>query len=223
MKLIICHPTDVSAIWLHTQWKNMGVESCLVSVEELLMPKTWVQNISDKHCSFEITTHSGKTIKSTEIDFVVNRTQMVNALLWQKAAPQEKDYVQNEMQALLLGWLYSVQQSTKLFNPPQGYSLCGPQYSIAEWQWQAQKMGFTISENKNNTNNYLVIGEKVIGNNINQFIAKQCIALSKQVQSPILEITMDEKNHFIQANSFPELKTYGKSAIQILTTQANWK
>ena len=224
MNLILCHPTDVSAIWLYKQLNKIGIDTTLLSVEELLMAKNWTQHITTTSDSFSITTKSGITLTDTNLNFVLNRVQMASSPIWEKAMPLEKQYVQTEMSAMMMSWLFNLQQKTKVFNSPNGYSLYGPTFCENEWKKKAIDASMEISADNDASAKHtiLVVGEKTIQNQKDKELATKAIALSKKVNAPILELYLNEKNEFVCANSFPLFESYGINFVKLLAHHINW-
>lgn len=219
MNVILSHPQDKDAIWLYLALKKSNVPIEIVSPEELLMAKEWSQNINNEEDSFAIKTKKGLEITSDNLKFLFNRTQMANALLWSKSETLEKQYVDAEMNALMLSWLYQVEQKSNIYNPTVGYSLSGVYWSSEQWENAAYKSGFTNSSKNNNDTvckHILVVGDAVITNSNNKELINYCLKLSNLAKTPLLEITvsMDEKK-FISANPYPSLSKYGNKLITI--------
>lgn len=224
MNLIICHPADNEAVWVHTQLKKIGINSTLVTVEELLMAKKWTQNINNQKDTFLIETKSGLVLTHQNLNFVLNRSQFVTSPIWSKANIAEQNYVNAEMNAMLYSWLYQVASCTKLFNIPNGYGLSGVFMVANEWARFAIQAGFEMAETPlNTTHKVLVIAEKVIGQNISKTVAQKCIQLSKLINAPILEIELNNQKEFINANTAAHLMPYGAKFINCLIQQINWK
>jgi hypothetical protein len=224
MNLILCHPNDKSAIWLYKQLNINGLNTTLLAVEEILMAKSWTQNITTTTDSFSITTKSGITLTNKNLNFVLNRVQMANAPIWEKADPKEKSYIQSEMTAMLMSWLYDLQQKTKLFNPPNNYNLYGAAFSENEWKKKAIEAEMSISTKSDSDPKHkiLVVGEKTIQLQLNKNLAAKAINLSKIVNSPILEIYLNSKDEFVSANSFPAFDNYGQNFVKLITHHINW-
>lgn len=223
MNLIICHPHDSQAIWVHTQLKRYQVPSTLLTVEELLMAKKWSQSIDNEQDSFEIETSSGLKLTDKNINFVLNRALYAQSPIWQKAKMEEQNYISAEMTALIYSWLHQVTRKTKLFNPPNGYSFSGLQIEASEWAFYAQKAGFDIDSDLKTTKKVLVIAEKVIGKIISKSLAEKCINFSKLINAPIVEIELGPNNEFVTANTQPNFSNYGKNFIERLIYQIHWK
>lgn len=224
MNIILCHPQDKDAIWLYMELKKMKLPIELISPEQLLMADEWTQNITTESDDFYIKLKNGITIKSSDSHFLFNRTQFAMSPIWNKADKNEKNYVQAEMNALLISWLYQMQQKNTIYNPSVGYSLSGVYWTDQEWESAAYKSGFENvkidSSYKIPYDSLLVVGNKVISNIIGKKEVKNAISLSKIANTPILEIRISKNaKQFIGANSFPSLQQYGNKLIALIQNE----
>ncbi|MEP3839140.1 MAG: hypothetical protein ABJM36_15965 [Algibacter sp.] len=222
MNVILSHPQDTDAIWLYLELQKNHVEIELVSPEELLMAEEWTQNINNDDDQFYIKTKKGLEITHNNLNFLFNRTQIAIAPVWDKAQETERQYVQSEMNALMMSWLAQVNNKGRIYNPGKGYSLCGVYWSRQQWANAAYKAGFSSVSSENNLNvnqeSVLVIGKKVISNCCNKQLVENCVKLSLLAQTPLLEIYInkDDENQFVSANTYPALSKYGDKLIAIL-------
>jgi hypothetical protein len=125
------------------------------------------------------------------------------------------------MNALLMSWLFQVQQICPVYNPTVGYSLSGVFWSREKWTKAAYKAGFKNVVNSPSetglTKNLLVIGKKIITNCYNNALTDSCIKLSQEAQTPLLEIIVDEdESAFFGVNTFPSLSQYGDKLVAII-------
>lgn len=226
MNLILCHQWDRDAIWLHLNLQQLGVDSHLVAPEQILMAKEWTQSLDDDE--FVIELNGGQTLHSGGIGFVFNRVQMVDAPLWRLAGEGEREYVRAEMTALLMSWLYQVQQQCSMINPPVGNSLSGVFWSEAQWTKAAFGAGFNdvalACQQTGPMEKILVIDDEVITPLRDDHLHERCTALAKLAQSPLLEITVrDGGRTFIEGNPLPPLRVYGDTLLGILLRRITGK
>jgi len=221
MNVILCHPEDQDAIWLYLALKKQNVRVELISPEELLMAEVWKQTINEDENNFYIKTKKGVEISNKSLTFLFNRVQMPKAPIWDKAAKVEKEYIYAEMNALLMSWLYQVQQICPVYNPTNGYSLSGVFWSKEQWSKAAFKAGFQNVVNTTNeignTKKVLVVGKKIIANCYNNKLIDSCIKLSQAAQTPLLEVIVDENEYsFFGANAFPSISQYGDKLVALI-------
>ncbi|SFD05223.1 hypothetical protein [Algibacter pectinivorans] len=220
MNVILSHPQDSDAIWLYLELKKSHVDIELVSPEELLMAEEWTQHINNDEDLFYIKTKKGLEITNSNLNFLFNRTQMAIAPIWDKAKEPERQYVQSEMNALMMSWLAQVSKKGRIYNPGKGYSLSGVFWSKQQWANAAFKAGFNSASSEATAliEPVLVVGTKVITNYRNKTLIEHCIKLSMLAQTPLLEIYINKQDEtqFLSANTYPELSKYGAKLIAIL-------
>ncbi len=221
MNIILCHPQDRDAIWLHMELKQKQVPVHLLAPEQLLMADEWTQYIDTDSDSYRVKTKSGITLDNTERHFLFNRIQLAQSPIWNKAEETEKNYVQAELNAALMSLLYSMQRKSTILNPVVGYSLSGVYWSKDQWTKAAYEAGFEdvaiTEESAIPYHSILVVDDKVIPNNTDEEVIEQALSLSKLAQTPLLEITFSrDGKQLTGANSFPALKKYGKELVDII-------
>lgn len=228
MNLILCHPFDRDAIWLYLELKKRGTPVQLLAPEQILMSKEWTQTLDSGGDDFVVSTQDGLSLKNGEIDFVFNRMQFVDAPVWRRVAEAEREYVRSEMSALMMSWLYQVQQKCPMINPPVGSNLCGVGWSKAEWAKTAFDAGFREAAVSGlqpaNDERVLVVGGKVLSRLKDRNLAQRCIVLAQMAHSPLLEISVrDDGSTFTGATAFPAFRAYGEKFLALLHHQLNWK
>lgn len=221
MNIILCHPQDRDAIWLHTELKQKQVPVHLLAPEELLMAEEWTQYIDTDSDSYRIKTQSGITIDNSERHFLFNRTQLAQSPIWNKAQETEKNYVQAELNAALMSLLYSMQRKSTVLNPAVGYSLSGVYWSKDQWTKAAYEAGFEDVAIREETiipyHSILVVDDTVIPESTDEEVIEQALSLSRIAQTPLLEINLGKDGkQLLGANSFPSLKKYGNVLIDLI-------
>jgi hypothetical protein len=226
MNIILCHPFDQDAIWLYLELKKGGTPVELLAPEQILTSREWTQSLDNGSGGFALAVRDGLTIKSGEIDFFFNRTQLVDAPIWRHAAEREREYVRSEMTAMLMSWLYQVQRECLMINPPVGHSLCGAAWSRAQWMKAAFDAGFTDAADGSATGDdkVLVVGGKVLSGLKSRKLAQRCVDLARIAQSPLLEIAVrDSGSTFTGANPLPAFRGHGKKFLVLIQHQLSRK
>jgi len=229
MNIIFCHPFDKDAIWLYLELKKSKIAVELLTPEQVLMSRHWTQALDNSSEDFSLSLHNGLTLKGGQINFFFNRTQIVDAPIWRQAAEREREYVRSEMTALLMSWLYQVQQQCLMINPPVGHSLCGAAWSNAQWTKAAFDAGFTEASAADHsqsmdTDKVLVVGGKAITKLRSRKLVQRCIDLARIAKSPLLEISVENNgNTFIGATALPTFRNHGRKFLALIYHQLSWK
>lgn len=221
MNIILCHPQDNEAIWLYTELKKNGMFIELLSPEQLLL-SDWTQEISTDSESFEIETKSGLTLFPGNINLLINRTTSVNPIAWKNSDPKEKNYVQAELNAMLMAWLFQVNQKTRVLNPTVGYSLSGVTWKPNEWIKAGFQAGFDASNYgnalKHGVSSLLVNGEIITSLSTKTELLNKGQVLASISQTPLLEIVTDSTGtQLLFASTFPAFTSYGPAIVQLLS------
>jgi len=221
MNIVLCHPFDQDAIWLCLELRKAGAEIELLAPEQVLMAREWTQELDSDSDEFVLSIPDGLSIRSGDIEFLFNRTQFVDAPVWRHADEREREYVRSEMTAMMISWLYQVQQRCLMLNPPVGYSLCGAAWTDAQWTMTAFDAGFkevVITKDRTATDDkVLVFNDEILSGLEDKELKWRCLNLASSAQSPLLEITVrNEGNMFTGATPFPALRAYGQPFLDMV-------
>lgn len=199
MWLMICEPTDYSALWLYGELEKIGVDNItLLTPDELMFGATWELHDGYEGTSFLITLDDSKIIHSTEIKGIINRITSITI------GDEHNDarYIDDEWNAFFLCWLSCL--DCIILNPPQPDSIIGFWQEPAVLQNTLYKAGlksklFTLGENNNpneeslNNNRLHVIALNgiVMNDSIDDSIKEGVEKLSKLIDFPLMGITFD--------------------------------
>lgn len=220
MNIILCHPQDNEAIWLYTELRKNGMSIELLSPEQLLL-SDWRLEISTDSEDFKITTNGGLTLLPDNINLIINRTQSANPIAWKKSDLKEQQYVQAELNAMLMAWLFQVNQKSTVLNPSVGYSLNGVSWMPNEWMKAGFQAGFDASKYGNlaeyGVQSLLVNGQIITSLSTKTELLKSGQLLASISQTPLLEIVTDTTGtQLLYASTFPAFTSYGPAIVQHL-------
>ena len=140
MWLVLCHCSDLAAIWAYEGLKAMGLGPLeLVSAESLTFSLRWEHRIRSSSTSFRIALADGREITSEKVSGALNRLQYVPMPHWQKASSQDQKYVAQEMTAFYASWLFSL--PGPVLNPASPTGLSGTFRRPVEWTRLASLAG----------------------------------------------------------------------------------
>lgn len=144
MWLVLCHTTDVAALWAYQGLKARELAPLeLISAESLTYSLCWAHRIGAAGTDVEITLADGRAIRSDHVRGVLNRLLFVPLEHWRSATQGDRDYVQQELTAFYASWLYSL--PCPVINRPTALSLAGSWRHPSEWNWLAARAGLPTS------------------------------------------------------------------------------
>jgi len=140
MWLVLCHCSDLAAIWAYEGLKALGMGPLeLVSAESLAFSLKWEHRIRTNSASFRITLADGREIASEKVFGALNRLQFVPLPHWHRASLQDQSYVGQEMMAFYTSWLFSM--PGRVLNPATPAGLSGAMRRPLEWMRLASQAG----------------------------------------------------------------------------------
>jgi len=128
MIVILCHPGDVSALWLARSMRELDAAVELVTVEELVYSRRIVHRLSDSGDSGSIVLADGRTLRPEMIAGLVNRVSYVPTQHFANALPSDRAYAEAELSAFLLAWINGV--AGRVINPPLPFALGGAAFTL---------------------------------------------------------------------------------------------
>ncbi len=130
MFLILCHPGDEAAFWLHDALRRQGLDGVeAVAVEALVYSRRIVHRLDNAGDSGEIELADGRVLRPEAIRGMINRVGFLPLAHIERAAPGDRAYATEELNAFLLAWLNSV--AGPVINPAQPLSLDGGAFPAA--------------------------------------------------------------------------------------------
>jgi len=128
MIVILCHPGDLSALWLAGSMRELDAAVELVTVEELVYSRRIVYRLSDSGSSGSIVLADGRTLRPEMIAGLVNRVSYVPTQHFANALQTDRAYAEAELSAFLLAWINGV--AGRVINPPVPFALGGAAFTL---------------------------------------------------------------------------------------------
>jgi len=218
MWLVLCHCTDLAAIWAFEGLKALGMGPLeLVSAESLAFSMKCEHRIRANSASFRIALADGREIASENVFGALNRLQFVPLPHWHRASRQDQNYVEQEMMAYFTSWLFSL--PGQVLNPATPAGLSGPLRRPIEWMRLASQSGLPTAEQligrssfpaSSKTKSVLMVDGIAPAESP---YPEACTKLAKISKTPLLEITFcmiaNGKWLFYGANPMPDLRLGG--------------
>ena len=139
MLVILCHPDDTSAVWLHRELSAAGVSAMLVSVEQLVFSRSITHALSGTADTGTIRLADGRVLHPEAITGLINRVQFVPTQHFSNAATGDREYATAELHAFLLAWLNGI--AGRVLNPPRPMLLGGGLNDLAAIRHYAATAG----------------------------------------------------------------------------------
>jgi hypothetical protein len=122
--VILCHPDDAAALWLHGTWRALGIAGIeLVAVEQLVFSRSIVHRLADGGDTGAVRLADGRTLRPDAIAGLVNRVQYLPTQHFAAASPDDRAYATAELSAFMLAWLNSI--AGRVLNPARPVALGG--------------------------------------------------------------------------------------------------
>jgi hypothetical protein len=140
--LVLCERGDRSAQWVYEGLVARApcrVE--LVVSEALAYAPLWDHRLGDGHTSTEIRLADGRVIRSAEVTAVLNRLGSPPVEHLNGAAQTDRDYASQELYALWLSWLETLE--CPVINRATPTGLSGPWLDRSEWCSLAARVGLS--------------------------------------------------------------------------------
>lgn len=229
MWLAVCDASDEPGLWSIAGLRRLGLEPLEVLLPEQLVTGTLVTyRIGTAGSRARLELRDGRVIRSDDLRGVLNRLPGLPAGPWAGLQPGDREYVAEELNAMLAGLLCSL--SCPVLNPPDPTSLGGPTRTTAEWRVLAASVGLRARSMR--VTSWLepeapqpsrrvaaaVVGARVFG--VPAEIQAPCRALAASVRAPLLGLIFtvgeDERWLFECAFAQPDLRSAGEPALAAL-------
>jgi len=143
MQLLLCSGSDLPGMWAFHALRGGALPSLeLVTIESLADCSDWEHRVGASGDRISFRLPDGRTIDDSQIEGVLNRLVFPPQELISRAVPADRDYVQQEMTALYLSWLYGL--SCPVLNRPTPQGLAGRWRHASEWALAAHRAGFDV-------------------------------------------------------------------------------
>ena len=140
MWLVLCPRTDSSALWAYQGLAARGLAPLeLVSAEALACALHWEHRVGPGGATVAITLADGRTIRAEMVRGVLNRLVTVPPEHLLLAAPSDREYAAQELNAFYMSWLHAL--PAPVLNRPTAQGLSGAWRHMSEWAWLAARAG----------------------------------------------------------------------------------
>lgn len=240
MWLILHAPGDPSAIWAYQGLRARGLNPLqLISAETLAYSLRWEHRISGGDVSIFIEMADCRKIHSQQISGVLNRLTWLPSEHLALANPADRDYAAQEWTAFFMSWLRGL--PPPVLNQASAQGLSGPYFHASEWICRAADAGlatpvYRFSSRDPETEQAdalaapgtlvktaLVVGQRVIGQDIPLHIREGCYLLAQRAGVALLGVDFMADWVFAGATPTPDLRLGGRDALDALYAELTVK
>ncbi len=241
MWLILCNPNDASVPWAYEGLMSRGLVPLeLVSSETLAYGVRWEHRLGNFGAFVEITLVDGRTIRSDQINGVLNRLVSAPSQHLLLIQPADREYVSAELTAFFMSWLYALPHP--VLNRPTPQGLSGQWRDVSEWILMASRAGLPTPNYRRSSRDYLlemsaertsspaftldstviVVRGHVVGASAPDHICKGCRCLAELAGTELLGIQFTSSPTgpwtFVGATTHPDLRLGGNLLLDVLTS-----
>lgn len=232
MWLVLCDPTDMSALWTGQGLRARGVTPVeFVSPTELVCASR-LEYRAEKgepvHASVELT--GKRRIDVRRLRGTLNRATRVEYPQVRHAIPADRVYVHAEMDAIFLGWLGAL--TSPVFNPAQPSGWSGSLLHPFAWALRAQQAGFAtrpyrcgysgleIPAVQSRHITYHIVFGRCTFPKLSEDMERAAVLLAAGTGIPLLGISLewmpDGRARFNAATPLPDLRIGGTAFLDAL-------
>ncbi|MEM9920438.1 MAG: hypothetical protein AAF990_20240 [Bacteroidota bacterium] len=241
MWLILCDPNDESAHWAYEQFKRRGYGPVELVLDNQLVDfsTSWEHRLGRNGVQANFRLADGRQFHNQELRGVLNRILFVPQDNLSLMKVEDRPYVQEELNAFFMSWLYSF--SGSVLNVCTPYGLSGRHRHISEWVWLAQQAGLPVSTYQQSSQgavqgtfthprlpqpqgalvrNLIAIDGVVVDDAIPSNIQKGCFHLASLCQTRLLGIDFfvdyQQQWSFAGATTYPRFHIAGERLVDQL-------
>lgn len=143
MILVLCEPTDISALWAAFCLRERGLETEVVTTPALDYALRWEHRVGCAGARVQIELADGRCLSSDTPAGVLNRIGFVPTERLNRIAGTDRDYALMEMNALFLSWLHAL--PGPVINRPTPQGLSGNWRHPSLWAALAGQAGLPVA------------------------------------------------------------------------------
>ena len=224
--LVLSEPDDRSALWASQGLEARGLAPLdIVTPQSLVSALRWEHRLGRDGLSARVGLHTGKTLDYSTLRGVFNRIAHLSPDLFAHAAPDDRMYAMQEMNALFMSWLTAA--PCPVLNRPGAQGLCGQWRHPSEWVAMAHEAGLPTAPYRQTsameaatpaaaTRMVLVVGARAFGLDMPGEIAQGCIRLAHRVGLGVAGFQFTSAWQLAGATPQPDLRSGGEPALDAL-------
>ena len=227
MIVILCHPGDSAAVWLHGVLRTLGLDTVdLVTVEQVVYSRQIIHRLGAHGDTGAIHLADGRVLRPETITGLINRVQYLPTAHFAAADAAERAYATEELSAFMLAWLDSV--AGRVINPPTPFALGGGAFQTATTIYLAAMAGLpTVAWRASTTESAdddtlpppathcaIAFDGRLFGTLLPRQLQEGCQRLAALLGVPLLQILLHHSPErgwqFVGANGAADFRLGGK-------------
>ncbi len=240
MWLVLCDAHDAAAAWAGQQLRAHGLQPLeILSADQLALSDFQEHRLEGRTgWTLRLRTEAGLQIDGASLQGVLNRLYTVPIGHWRQAPEADQSYVQQELVAFFLSWLFALR--CPVINRPTPQGLCGQWRMESEWASLARQAGLPVAPYRQSSRDRIdeargarrlvpqgalvgttvVMGGRTFGPPLPEALSQACVRLADLSRTALLGI--DFVRHEQQAWSFggasptPDLRIGGTALVTAL-------
>lgn len=238
--VVLCHGSDVSALWCAELLRaRSGVRVEIVVIESLnFVPTSWRHELGFGEVRTEIGLAGGRRLATGEVAAVLNRMIQPPDAAISAAVPEDADYARSELVAFTASWLRAL--APRIVNQPTPQGLCG------RWRMPLQCRALALEArlpvaplrldserppplNPGGTTTpttvVLTVGGRALIDGMPTAIRDGVRRFATLAQTPILGLSFEGANpahegwRFVDATPYPDLTLAGEAGIEAIAAE----
>lgn len=233
MFVILCHPGDAAALWLHAELLRLGQTAELVAVEQLVYSRGIVHRLDGTGDAGEIRLADGRTLRVEAIRTLVNRVATLPQAHFAHVGEADRAYAVEELGAFLLAWLDAV--PGRVLNPARPNALGGSWMPVPAMMhlaaaaglpagaWRADSLDgapLTSPSARPAEASVVVLDHRVYGRVLSGALQDGCRRLAALSGMPLLQVDFaraaDGGLDFLSAHGFADFRIGGRALVRAI-------
>jgi hypothetical protein len=232
MLVILCHPGDAPALWVHAALRTLDLDAELVTVEQLVFSRRIVHRLDETGDRGAVHLADGRLLRPEALAGVLNRVRYLPTQHFAAAAPADRAYATEELAAFLLAWLDGVRGP--VINPPLPSAIDGGTFDpmtlahlaataglpVAAWTAGTRGERDDESPERPGTHAAIVFGGRVFGPVLPRPWQDGCLRLAISLGVPLLEVRLERSMpghwRFVAASGLADFRLGGRPLVAAL-------
>jgi len=141
MFFVLADSGDAAALWAHRGLQERGLDPVFITPRMLASSLRWEHRVGGEGARTSVLFHRDRLLSSTGVGGVLNRISFLSADLFAPGRPEDRQYAQMEVTALVMSCLHGL--DCPVLNRPTAQGMAGSWRHPSEWAVLAGRAGLT--------------------------------------------------------------------------------